>query len=73
MISSAEKTRLIPHRITQLKLCTSGATAVEYGLLAGLIAVGIAGGIGVLADLVNGIFEMLGETTTTVSQNIDAG
>jgi len=57
----------------QLFNCVSGATAVEYGLLAGLIAVGIAGGIGALADLVIGIFTMLGETSVEVSENIETG
>jgi len=58
--------------LAKLMRCVSGATAVEYGLLAGLVAVGIAGGIGALAELVNAIFEMLGENTTAVADNIDA-
>lgn len=46
---------------------TSGATAVEYGLLAGLIAVGLAGGLGALADLVNLVFNMIGQETADVT------
>ena len=43
-----------------------GATAVEYCLIAALIAAGIAGGIGMLADLVNALFEMLSTRTNEV-------
>lgn len=60
-------------RLTRLANCASGATAVEYGLLAGLIAVGIAGGVGALAELVNAIFDMLGDSTTAVADNMNAG
>ena len=47
-----------------------GATAVEYGLLAGLVAVGIAAGLGALSDLVLMIFNMLGDRTTEVADGI---
>ena len=46
---------------------TSGATAVEYGLLAGLVAIGLAGGLGALADLVNLLFEVIGDQTNEVA------
>ncbi len=46
---------------------TRGATAVEYGLLAGLVAIGLAGGLGALADLVNLLFEVIGDQTTEVA------
>lgn len=67
---SAGKLKFLPVKLKQLPYSVSGATAVEYGLLAGLIALGIAGGIGALADLVNLIFEMLGETTTEVTNDM---
>jgi len=50
----------------------SGATAVEYGLLAGLVALGIAGGLGTLADLVNALFELISGSTTEVAENVNA-
>ncbi len=34
----------------------SGATAIEYGLIAALIAVAIIGGVGALGTAVNGTF-----------------
>ena len=46
---------------------TSGATAVEYGLLAGLVAIGLAGGLGALADLVNLLFDVIGDQTNDVA------
>lgn len=46
---------------------TGGATAVEYGLLAGLVAIGLAGGLGALADLVNLLFEVIGDQTNEVA------
>jgi len=72
MKPAAERKIQLPHTLTRLKHCVSGATAVEYGLLAGLVAVGIAGGIGALAELVNAIFDMLGDNTTAVADNINA-
>lgn len=56
----------------RIKKENSGATAVEYGLLAGLIAVGIAGGIGALADLVNFMFEMIADETATVADTVSS-
>lgn len=49
-----------------------GATAVEYGLLIGLVAVGLAGGLGALADLVNLVFNMISADVTTVSADVQA-
>ena len=34
----------------------SGATAVEYGLIAGIIGIGLVGGLAVLRDGLNDIF-----------------
>ncbi|WP_417466123.1 Flp family type IVb pilin [Kordiimonas sp.] len=52
--------------LAELKADLQGATAVEYCLIAALIAAGIAGGIGVLADLVNALFDMLSTRTNEV-------
>jgi len=40
-----------------------GATAVEYGLLIGLAALGLAAGWGAIGDLVHQIFAMLSDQT----------
>ena len=52
---------------------TLGATAVEYGLLAGLVALGIAGGLGALSDLVNLLFENIGNETAQVTSSLNEG
>jgi len=65
------KGRLLPYFFLRLKRSVSGATAVEYGLLAGLVALGIAGGIGALADLVNALFDMIGETTSEIAGSLE--
>ena len=54
----------------RLKNDINGATAIEYGLLAGLIAVGLAGGLGALADLVNLLFEIIGDETAGVTDSM---
>jgi Flp pilus assembly pilin Flp len=51
---------------------TNGATAVEYGLLLGLIAVGVAGGYGALVDLVHLIFDFVNGETETVANSVAA-
>lgn len=55
------------NRIFSLWERTDGATAVEYGLLAGLVAIGLAGGLGALADLVSLLFEVIGNEAADVS------
>ncbi|MET4133931.1 Flp family type IVb pilin [Pseudarthrobacter sp. PvP090] len=37
-----------------------GATATEYGLLVGLIAIILVGGVGIFGTALNGFFEDLG-------------
>ena len=66
------KWRLLPYFFLRLKRSVLGATAVEYGLLAGLVALGIAGGLGALADLVNMLFDMIGETTSEIASSLEA-
>ena len=49
----------------RLKRDEKGATAVEYGLMVGLIAVAIIGTVGFLGDELNGLFETVrGELAT---------
>lgn len=55
------------HQVRTFGGNTSGATAVEYGLLAGLVAIGLAGGLGALADLVSLLFDTIGEEAAEVS------
>jgi len=56
----AVKLRVLQHAIWRDR---QGATAVEYGLLVGLAALGLAAGWGALGDLVQQIFEMLSDQT----------
>ena len=72
MALSIKRATVFSNRLRHLKRSASGATAVEYGLLAGLIALGIAGGIGALADLVVAIFTNIGENTQNVSDTVTA-
>jgi pilus assembly protein Flp/PilA len=39
----------------------SGATAIEYGLIAGIISVGIISTLGPLRDALNGVFGQITE------------
>lgn len=50
---------------------TGGATAVEYGLLAGLAALALLGGFGALADLVHLIFDFIVDETTNVADSVN--
>ena len=47
-----------------------GATAVEYGLIIGLMALGLAAGLGTLTDLVNDIFDLLVTSTQEAGDSI---
>jgi len=38
----------------------SGATAIEYGLIAAIVGVGIIAGLGTLRDALDGIFTRVG-------------
>ena len=40
----------------------SGATAIEYGLIAGLVAVAIIAALGFLGEQLTGLFEYVGDT-----------
>jgi pilus assembly protein Flp/PilA len=42
----------------------SGATAIEYGLIAALIAVALIAGIGAIGNSLNSTFSTLGEKLT---------
>ena len=47
-----------------------GATAIEYALIAALAAIGIAGGIGALAELVALVFELITNATRDAADTI---
>lgn len=70
-IAAGSRRPFYPHQF--IRICVDffadirGATAVEYGLLAGLVAIGIAGGLGALADLVNLLFEVIGDEAADVT------
>ena len=65
-------------RITPLSLLrkvtrnTAGATAIEYGLLAGLMAIGLAAGLGALGDVITLLFNKLETETETVESGLPA-
>lgn len=43
----------------QLRQAEDGATAIEYALIAALIAAGLAGGIGILAGGVEAVYALI--------------
>ena len=51
--------------VTRFLKDESGATAIEYGLIAALIAVAIIVGAGLLGTNLNGIFTRLGDCMAT--------
>jgi Flp pilus assembly pilin Flp len=59
------KLRLVPTRLAALRQETLGATAVEYGLLAALVAGGLAAGLGTLADLVQLLYQSIVDAVAT--------
>lgn len=61
----------LPKQLVLLVRETGGATAVEYGLLAGLAALVLAGGFGALADLVHLIYDFIVEETTNVADSVN--
>lgn len=46
----------------------SGATAVEYGLIAALISVAMIAGLGAFTDALNGVFALI---TNTIQNAMD--
>lgn len=51
--------------LKNLRSDESGATAIEYGLLAALIAVAIIGTVSTLGETIAGSFEAIDECLTT--------
>jgi pilus assembly protein Flp/PilA len=47
----------------------SGATAIEYGLIAGLLAVGIIAAVGLAGDSLDGIFTAVSTALTEATPN----
>lgn len=50
----------------KLRKDENGATAIEYGLIAGLISVLIIGGVTVIGTSLQGIFDYIGTTLAGV-------
>lgn len=50
-------------RVKRLPSDTDGATAIEYGLIIGLIALGILVALSSLSDGVNGLFDTVATET----------
>ncbi|WP_262693066.1 Flp family type IVb pilin [Kordiimonas aquimaris] len=61
----------IVRNLSYFRKSIDGATAVEYGLLAGLVALGIAGGLGALSDLVNLLFENVSNDAAEVTRSLN--
>jgi Flp pilus assembly pilin Flp len=45
--------------IHQLQQAEDGATAIEYALIAALVAAGLAGGIGILAGGIEAVYALI--------------
>jgi pilus assembly protein Flp/PilA len=56
MWSLSLMTKLIVSQIRQLRSDRSGVTALEYGLIAAIVAVGILAALGTLGSSLSGIF-----------------
>ena len=48
----------------------AGATAIEYGLIIALMAAGVAGGFGLLADSTVNAFDWIAASMTNASSNM---
>lgn len=53
--------------IRRLAADESGATAIEYGLIAGLVAVAIIAALSLLGDSLTGLFEYVADTVTAAT------
>jgi len=58
--------------ITKFWKDEEGATAIEYGLIAGLIAVAIIAAVGLVGDGLESLFTAIGEALTGAGENIGA-
>ena len=57
--------------ITELLREETGVTSIEYALIASLIAIAIVGGVAILGDSVQEMYEyVLSEITQALAQNI---
>ncbi|WP_421589813.1 Flp family type IVb pilin [Shinella sp. M27] len=50
---------MVPRLLKSFLSATEGATAIEYGLLAGLITVGLLGGLGALSGNLQTVLETI--------------
>ncbi len=55
--------------LTKLRRNEEGATAIEYGLIAALVAIGLITALGALGGSLSTIF---GEASTTLDTSVDA-
>ncbi|MBN8912521.1 MAG: Flp family type IVb pilin [Rhizobiales bacterium] len=51
----------------------SGATAIEYGLIAAIVGVGIIAALGTLQESLSGIFETVGEKLDSAGTSGEEG
>ncbi|TNE67606.1 MAG: Flp family type IVb pilin [Alphaproteobacteria bacterium] len=68
----ARARRRLAGRWQRLAANHDGATAIEYGLIIAVIALGILGSVGALGDLVNTLYDTLAtrtEEVTSTAQN----
>ncbi|MGM0659915.1 MAG: Flp family type IVb pilin [Pseudomonadota bacterium] len=56
--------------LIKLKTNTSGATAIEYGLIAALIAVGLIAALTTVGGDLGTLFERVGTETSTAVDNL---
>jgi len=49
-----------------------GATAIEYGLIAGLVAVAIVAALGLMSGGLNDLFTAIGEQLSSIAEDVEA-
>ncbi len=61
------RARLLPQHLTSLKSDKRGVTAIEYALIAGLVAVVLIGGATTLGTSLSGAFTSVGTAVSTAA------
>lgn len=54
--------------LREFRACERGASAIEYGLVVGLVSVGI---IGALAGIIGGVDTLMGQANTVLEDHSD--
>jgi pilus assembly protein Flp/PilA len=67
MLSLAHRIRTAKAAVRQVLADRKGVTAIEYGLIAGAIAVAIIGAVVLLGSDINGLFTRAGTALGTVA------